>query len=159
MESPLARRVVSGFFCSTVAEGALRTWGIVGEEERGPADTVDAFKSGARMDGNKVLTGEGFPPADLLGKGDEVANLVDSSLTGKRAAIAISRKRRVDLHPRSGGFGVGLPALQTDLHRTAGRGRSRTPSLKAAMCRRTRLTTARRVAWGGRLMRGFPCQG
>ena len=54
------------------------------EGERGPADPVDAFKSGARVGGNKMLTGEGFLPVGLLGKGDEVANFVDFSLTGKR---------------------------------------------------------------------------
>ena len=83
MESPLARRGVSGFSCSTVTEGALPTWGSVPESERGPADLVDAFNSGARVGGNKVPTGEVFLPVGLLGKGDEVANLVDSSLTGK----------------------------------------------------------------------------
>ena len=66
---------MSGFSCSTVAEGALRTWGSVREGERGPADPVDAFKSGARVSGNKVPTGEGFLSVGLLGKGHEVANL------------------------------------------------------------------------------------
>ena len=54
------------------------------ESERGYADPVDAFESGARVGGNKVPAGEGCLPASLLGKGDEVANLVDSSFTGKR---------------------------------------------------------------------------
>ena len=31
-----------------------------------------------------MSTGEGFLPIDLVGKEDEVANLVDSSLIGKR---------------------------------------------------------------------------
>ena len=44
---------------------------------------VYAFKSGARSGGKKVPTGEGFLPVDLLEKGDEIANLVDTSLTGK----------------------------------------------------------------------------
>ena len=83
MESLLARRAVSGFSCSTVAEGALRTWVSVCEGERGPADPVDAFKSGPPVGGTKLSTGGGFLPADLFGKGDEVANLV-GSLTGKR---------------------------------------------------------------------------
>jgi len=56
----------------------------VREDERGPADPVDVFKNGARVGGNKGSTGEGFRPVDLVGKGDEVANLVDSSLIGKR---------------------------------------------------------------------------
>ena len=84
MESPLARPAESGFCCSSAAERALRTWGIVREDERGPADPVDAFKSGARVGGCLVPTGDGFLPGDLLGKGDAAANLVDSSLTGKR---------------------------------------------------------------------------
>ena len=36
------------------------------------------------MGGYKVPPGESFLYVGLLGKGDEVANLVDSSLTGKR---------------------------------------------------------------------------
>ena len=36
------------------------------------------------MGGNNVPAGEGFPPVGLLGKGEEVANLVGSSLAGKR---------------------------------------------------------------------------
>ena len=69
MESRLARRAVSGFSYFTVAEGALRTWVSVREGKRGPADPVNAFKSGPPVGGNKVLTGEGFLPVDLLGKG------------------------------------------------------------------------------------------
>ena len=84
MQLPLARRAVSGFSCSTVADGALRTWVSVREGERGPADAVDAFKSEPPIVGTKLPTGGGFLPADLLGKGDEVANLVGSSLTRKR---------------------------------------------------------------------------
>ena len=81
--SPLARRTVSGFSCSTVAEGALCTWVSVREGERGPADPVYSFNSGPPVGGTKLSTGGGFLPEDLLGKGDEVANLVGSSLTGK----------------------------------------------------------------------------
>ena len=44
--------------CSTVAKGALRSWSSVREGERGPADSADAFKNGARVGGNKVPTGE-----------------------------------------------------------------------------------------------------
>ena len=82
--SPLARRTVSGFSCSTVAEGALCTWVSVREGERGPADPVYSFNSGPPVGGTKLSTGGGFLPEDLLGKGDEVANLVGSSSTGKR---------------------------------------------------------------------------
>ena len=42
------------------------------------------FKSRPPVGGNKLSTGEGFLPPGLLGKGDEVANLVGSFLTGKR---------------------------------------------------------------------------
>ena len=81
---------------TAVAEGALRTKGNVREDERGqgnaredesgPADPVDAFNRGARV-GNKVSTGEGLLPVDLLEKGDDVAYLVDSSLTGRVAKL------------------------------------------------------------------------
>ena len=80
----MARRAVSDLSGSTGAEGALRTWSGMREDKRGPGDPVDDFRNGARVGGNKVPTGEGFPPVDLVGKGDEVANLVDSSFTGKR---------------------------------------------------------------------------
>ena len=54
------------------------------ENERGPEDSVDDIKTGDRVGDNKVPTQEGFLPVHLLGKGDEVAGLVDSYLTGKR---------------------------------------------------------------------------
>ena len=54
------------------------------EDTRGLAEPVDDLKNGARVGGNKGSTGKGFRPVDLVGKGVEVANLVDSSLTGKR---------------------------------------------------------------------------
>ena len=52
MESPLARRTVSGFSRSTGAEGALRTWSGVREDERGPADPVADFENGGGVGGN-----------------------------------------------------------------------------------------------------------
>ena len=42
---------------------------------------MDAFKGGPPVGGNKLSTGEGFLPAGLLGKGEELA--LDSSSTGK----------------------------------------------------------------------------
>lgn len=54
------------------------------EDEAGPVDPVDVFRNGARVGGNIVFTREGSFPLALLEKGDEVANLVDSSLMGKR---------------------------------------------------------------------------
>ena len=83
MESPLARRAVSGSSCFTVAEGALHTWFSVREGERGPANPVDAFESGLPLVGNKLSTGEGLLPPGLLVKMDEVTNLAGSSSTGK----------------------------------------------------------------------------
>ena len=83
MQSPLAPRAVSGFSCCNVTEKALRTWGIVSEDERGPAVPVGAFKNRARVGGSKVPIEEWYLHVDLLRKGDEVANLVDSSATGK----------------------------------------------------------------------------
>ena len=83
MESPLARRGVSGFSCSTGAEGTLHTWSVVREDKRGSGDPVDDFKSGTRVGGNKGSTGEGFRPVDMVGKGGEVA-ILDSSLIGNR---------------------------------------------------------------------------
>ena len=59
-------------------------YGRMGGFLRGPADPAHAFKSGAPVGGNKLSTEEGFLPVGLLGKGDGVANLVGSSLTGKR---------------------------------------------------------------------------
>ena len=70
-------------------------------------------------------------------------------LSACRAATAITMKRRVELHPRSRGFAIGLSAPQTDRYRMAERWRSRTSSLKWATCRCSSLTTARRVAGGG----------
>ena len=83
MESPLARRAVSDFSCSTVAEGALRTWVSVREGKIGPAELVDDFKRGALVCGNNMSDGEGLFAVGLLGKGDEVANLVGYPLTEK----------------------------------------------------------------------------
>ena len=45
---------------------------------------IDVFKSGARVGGNIGPTRGGSSPLALLEKGDEVANLDDSSLMGKR---------------------------------------------------------------------------
>ena len=79
----MARRAVTGFSSATGAEGALRTWSGVREDKRKPADPVDDVKNGAQGGGNKGSTEKGFRPVDLVGKGDEVATLVDSSLIGK----------------------------------------------------------------------------
>ena len=54
------------------------------EDEAGAADPVGVFMSGARVVGNISPTREGSFPLALLEKGNEVANLDDSSLMGKR---------------------------------------------------------------------------
>ena len=48
-------------------------------------------------------TGEGFFPADLLEKVDEVANLVDACLIAEmvESFTATTRKRRIERQPRS----------------------------------------------------------
>ena len=121
---------MSGFSCFTVAEGALRTWFGVREGKRGPTDQVGTFKIGPTVGGNKLSTGEGFLTAGLLVKGDEVANLVGSSSTRKGVEWPLLLRENADpSQPRSRGFGVRLPAPQTDRHRMAGRWRSKTPSL------------------------------
>ena len=51
------------------------------EGEKRLADPVDAFKSGLPVGGNGCSTGEGFLPPDLLGNGDEVANIAGSTST------------------------------------------------------------------------------
>ena len=152
VESPLVCRAVSGSPCSTVAEGALSTSVSVREGKRGSADPVDAFESGAPVGGNKFSTaGEGFLPVGLLGKGDEVTNLV-SSLTGNRVERPPPLRGNAESsYTLDSGASVStFPAPQTDRHRMAGR-RSRTPSLKGA-------TTARRVAGGRCLVNGPRCR-
>ena len=54
------------------------------EDKAGLADPVGVFMSGARVGGNVGPTRRGFFPLALLEKGNEVANLDDSSLMGKR---------------------------------------------------------------------------
>ena len=87
VESPLTRRAVSGFSSSAVAEEALRTWVSVRDGQSEPADPVYAFKSGPPVGGNKLFR-QVFLPAGLLGKGDEVSNLVGSSSTEKKVEQA-----------------------------------------------------------------------
>ena len=83
VQSPLARRTVSGLPCSAGAEGAAHTGDIVHEDKDAPTGPADDFENEIRVDGNTVPTEEGLLAVDLLEKGDEVANLVDSSFTGK----------------------------------------------------------------------------
>ena len=61
----------------------LRTWSGVREDERGSADPVDDLQNSDRVRGDKGSTGRGFRHVDLVGNGDGVANLVDTSLKGK----------------------------------------------------------------------------
>ena len=103
------------------------------EGEGGPADPVDAFKSGPPVGGTILSTGGGFLPADLFGKGDEVANLV-GSLTGKRVERpSLLRGNAESSFTLDLGASVSaFPHLKTDRNRMAGRWRSRTPSLIGA---------------------------
>ena len=55
----------------------------VREDKAGVADPVGVFMSGARVDGNIGPTRGGSFPSALLEKGNEVADLDDSSLMGK----------------------------------------------------------------------------
>ena len=118
-------------------ERCARTWSGVREDERGPADPLDDFKNGVRVGGNKGSPGEGFRPVDLVGNGDEIATLVDSSLIGERVERPPLLRENDEscFNPDLGGFGVGHRAPQTDRHRMAGRGRRVTPPRK----KRTRL--------------------
>ena len=64
---------------------------------------------GARPCGNKVSTREGSFPLDLMEKGENVANLVDSS-------FAIAKKHLNKLRKTSPCFSLNLPTPQTDRH-------------------------------------------
>ena len=70
--------------CSTGSDADLCTWVSVREDGAGPADSAGLFMSGARVGGNICPTREGSFPIALLDKGNEVANLDDSSLMGNR---------------------------------------------------------------------------
>lgn len=52
------------------------------EDEIGSTDAVGTTSGTGHGWGAKMSTGDGFFPVDLVGKGDEVANVVDSSLIG-----------------------------------------------------------------------------
>ena len=67
------------------------------ENEAGPADPVGVLRSGARVGGNKRPTREGAFPLGLLEKGDEVANLIDSSLMGKMIERLLLSRRNTGL--------------------------------------------------------------
>ena len=88
------------------------------KDEAGSVDPVGVFRSGARGSGNNVFTRGGSFPLCLLEKGDEVANLVDSSLMEKkdRAPAVIASKHRIEPRKRSRCFSVGLPTPQIDRH-------------------------------------------
>lgn len=86
MKSPLARLAVLGLCCSTKAVGALHTWVSVRENVMGPADATDCVKIEFEVSDNNVSAGKGFFLADLLGKVNEIENLVDYSLIGNQVA-------------------------------------------------------------------------
>ena len=70
------------------------------------------------MGGNISPTGEGSFPLGLGRKGDQVANLVDSSLMGKRIERPLLSRGNTgsSLAKDLGVFFVGLPTPQTDRH-------------------------------------------
>ena len=54
------------------------------DDKAGLIDSVGVFMSGIRVGGNIGRTRGGYFPLALLEKGNEVANLDDSSVMGKR---------------------------------------------------------------------------
>ena len=90
------------------------------KDEAGPVDPVGVFWSGARLGGNNVFPRGGSVPLGLLEKGDEVANLVDSSFMEKtktkQSARCYREKHRFEPRKISRCFSVGLPTPQTDRH-------------------------------------------
>ena len=90
------------------------------EDERGPTDPAGDFKHGARVGGNKSPTAEGLS-VDLLGKTDEVDNLVDSPLVQKRVERppAFRRKAESSVNRDLGVSVQASPNLKNDHHRMA----------------------------------------
>ena len=87
------------------------------EDKAGRADPVGVVMSLARVGGNIGPTRGGSFPSALLEKGNEVANLDDSSVMGKdRVPATVAREYRIEPHQRSRCFSVGLPTPQTDRH-------------------------------------------
>ena len=100
------------------------------EDKAGLADPVGVLMSGARVGGNIGPTRGGSVPLALLEKGNEVANLDDSSLMEKRMErpsltkdlgvlmLAFPHlKPTTTSWPARSVFRVGLPIPQTDRHR------------------------------------------
>ena len=79
---------------------------------------MGVFWSGARASGNNVFTRGGSFPLCLLEKGDEVANLVDSSLMEKRTERPLlSRANTVSsLAKDLGVLVLAFPHLKIDRH-------------------------------------------
>ena len=116
-------RSVGSLTCSTGSDAAGCTWVSVREDGAGPADPVGVFKSGSWVGGNIGFTRECSLPLGLLEKGDEVFNLHDPSLMGKRIERPLLSigEHRIEPCQRSRCFRVGLPTLQTDRHIMAGK--------------------------------------
>ena len=77
------------------------------------------------MGGNKSPTREGSFPLGLLEKGDEVANLIDFSLMGKRIGRPLLSRRntRSSLAKDLGVFALAFPHLKPITTTWSGRGR------------------------------------
>ena len=89
------------------------------EDKAGLADPVGVFfMSGARVDGNIGPTRGGSFPLALLEEGNEVANLDDSSLMGKRMERPLLSRVNTGWSLTKGSrcFSVGLPTPHTDRH-------------------------------------------
>ena len=71
-------------------------WVSVLKDEAGSVDPVGVFWSGARTIGNNVFTRGGSFPLGILEKGDEGANLVDSSLMEKGQSPRCYREQTPD---------------------------------------------------------------
>ena len=136
--SPLARRAVSDLLPEPLGRHSPKHVGERIKAEAGPVDAVDVVWSGVRVGGNKGFSRGGSFPSGLLEKGDEVANLVDSSLMKKtterplqsRANTGSSLAKDVGvlllafphLKPTATSWSenvlrVGCPTPQTDRHR------------------------------------------
>ena len=75
------------------------------EHGAGPEDPVGVFMSGARVDGNIDSTRGGSFPLALVEKGNEIADLDDSTFMGKRIHRPLLSQGNTESHlPKDLGF-------------------------------------------------------
>ena len=121
------------------------------KDEAGSVDFVGVFWSGAReSDKNLFTRGSSFPLC-LLEKGDEVANLVDSSLTEKtdRAPAVIASKHRIEPRKYLGVLVLAFPHLKPTSTAWSGRGGDEHIRVKRRRAVAASYIVARRVPGGG----------